>query len=136
MKDRAFVDTNVLLYLYSEDEPEKQTTAIDAMERYHCLTSTQTLNEFCSVCLRKLKMPSEAIRQSIEEISTECKLCYIDCEVICKALQLHSKYGYSYYDCLILASALLNDCNLLLSEDMQNGQIIEETLIVKNPFLI
>jgi predicted nucleic acid-binding protein len=136
MKDRAFVDTNVLVYLYSEDEPEKQTTAIDAMERYHCSTSTQTLNEFCSVCLRKLKMPSEAIRQSIEEIITECELCYIDYEVIRKALQLHSKYGYGYYDCLILASALLNDCNSLLSEDMQNGQIIEGTLIVKNPFLI
>jgi predicted nucleic acid-binding protein len=61
MKDRAFVDTNVLVYLYSEDEPEKQTTAIDAMERFHCLTSTQALNEFCSVCLRKLKMPSESL---------------------------------------------------------------------------
>jgi predicted nucleic acid-binding protein len=136
MKDKVFVDTNVLIYLYSDDEPTKQTTAIDVMERFHCSTSTQALNEFCSVCLRKLKMPSEAILQSIAEIITECELCYIDYEVIHKALQLHSDYGFNYYDCLIMASALLNNCNFLLSEDMQNGQIIEGTLTVKNPFLI
>jgi predicted nucleic acid-binding protein len=106
------------------------------MEQFYCLTSTQTLNEFCSVCLRKLKIPSETIRQSIEEIIAKCELCYIDYEVICNALQMHSKYGYSYYDCLILASALHNNCNLLLSEDLQNRQIIEGMLTIKNPFLI
>jgi predicted nucleic acid-binding protein len=56
-------------------------------------------------------------------------------EVIQKALKLNSKYGYSYYDCLILASALLNDCEYLYSEDMQHNQLIEGKLKIVNPFL-
>jgi predicted nucleic acid-binding protein len=135
MKDSIFVDANVLIYLYSEDEPIKQNVAIDMLERFRCLTSTQTLNEFCNVCLRKLKMPGKMIWLSIQEIIAECELCYINTEIVGKALTLHDKYGYAYYDCLILASALLNDCNYLFSEDMQNEQAIEATLIIKNPFL-
>jgi predicted nucleic acid-binding protein len=69
MKDRVFLDTNVLVYLYSEDEPDKQAVAIDAMDSYLCVTSTQALNEFCNVCLKKLRMPAEVIGLSIDEIS-------------------------------------------------------------------
>jgi len=56
MSDKVFIDTNVFIYLYSEDEPEKQSVALDILEQAHCVTSTQVLNEFCSVCLRKLKI--------------------------------------------------------------------------------
>jgi predicted nucleic acid-binding protein len=135
MKDRVFIDTNVLIYLYSEDELTKRMTAINVLEQFYCLTSTQTLNEFCSVCLRKLKISSKTVWDSIKEIIEECELCYINTEIVGKALMLHDKYGYAYYDCLILASALLNDCNCLFSENMQNGQIIEGILTIKNPFM-
>jgi predicted nucleic acid-binding protein len=135
MKDRVFVDTNVLVYLYSEDEQTKQMVAINVLEQFHCITSTQALNEFCSVCLRKLKIPSKIVWNSIKEIIDECELCYVNTETVEKALMLHDKYGYTYYDCLILASALFNDCNCLFSEDMQNGQIIEGILTIKNPFI-
>ncbi|MDR1340170.1 MAG: PIN domain-containing protein [Prevotellaceae bacterium] len=135
MKDRVFIDTNVLIYLYSEDELTKRMVAVNVLEQFHCLTSTQTLNEFCSVCLRKLKIPGKTVWNSIKEIIDECELCYINTEIVGKALTLNDKYGYAYYDCLILASALFNDCNYLFSEDMQNGQIIEGVLTIKNPFI-
>ena len=80
-------------------------------------------------------MPGNEVQQSIEEIRDNCELCYIDMEVIQKALNLNSKYGYSYYDCLILASAFLNGCECLYSEDMQHNQLIEEKLKIVNPFL-
>jgi predicted nucleic acid-binding protein len=135
MNDNIFLDTNIFVYLYSEDEPEKQVVAFNALEHANCITSTQVLNEFCSVCLRKLKMPGNEILQSIEEIKNNCKLSYVDMEVIQKALKLNSKYGYSYYDCLILASAILSGCKYLYSEDMQHNQLIEGELKIINPFL-
>jgi len=135
MNDNVFLDTNIFVYLYSEDEPEKQSVALNILEQSTCVTSTQVLNEFCSVCLRKLKMPGNEVQQSIEEIRDNCELCYIDMEVIQKALNLNSKYGYSYYDCLILASAFLNGCECVYSEDMQHNQLIEGKLKIVNPFL-
>jgi predicted nucleic acid-binding protein len=134
MKDRVFLDTNVLVYLYSEDEPGKQSIAVSIFDNVHCMTSTQVLNEFCSVCLRKLKMPSSQIQMSISEIAENCEICYIDRETIQKALSLHSEYGYTYYDCLVLSSALQNGCNCLYSEDMQHNQIINKNLQIINPF--
>jgi len=134
MNDNVFIDTNILVYLYSEDEPEKQFVAFDIFERVRCMTSTQTLNEFCSVCLRKLAMSVNEVSQAVREIVENCELCYVDMRTIQKALSLKNKYGYTYYDCLILASAILNDCKTVYSEDMQHDQLIEEKLKIVNPF--
>jgi predicted nucleic acid-binding protein len=135
MNDSVFLDTNVFVYLYSEDEPKKRYVALDIFDTARCVTSTQVLNEFCSVCLRKLGMPSNEVLQSIREIVENCELCYIDMDTIQKALSLNNKYGYNYYDCLVLASAILNGCICLYSEDMQHNQFIEEKLRIFNPFL-
>ena len=134
MNDSIFLDTNIFVYLYSEDELEKQSVALNILKQAHCITSPQVLNEFCSVCLRKLKIPVNAVLQSLEEVRDNCEFCYIDMDVIQKALKLNNKYGYSYYDCLILASAILNGCEYLYSEDMQHNQLIEGKLKIVNPF--
>jgi len=134
MKDRAFVDTNVFVYLYSEDEPEKQRKALGLLECYDCITSTQALNEFCNVCLKKMRLPEEYVSLSVDEISEECEITLIDYSTIKKALMLRSKYEYSYYDCLILASALASGCRYLLTEDLCDGQIIENKLKIVNIF--
>jgi predicted nucleic acid-binding protein len=135
MNGSIFIDTNVLVYLYSEDESEKQSVALHIFDRAYCVTSTQVLNEFCSVCLRKLRMPSNEILQSIKEIADNCEICHIDMEAIQNALLLNKKYGYAYYDCLVLASAILNGCHVLYSEDMRHNQLIEGKLKIINPFL-
>ena len=134
MNDSVFIDTNVLVYVYSEDEPEKQSVAFDIFEQVRCMTSTQALNEFCSVCLRKLTMPVNEVSQAVREIVENCELCYVDMGTIQKALSLKDKYGYTYYDCLILASSILNNCKTVYSEDMQHNQLIEEKLKIINPF--
>jgi predicted nucleic acid-binding protein len=53
MKDKAFLDTNVLIYLYSVDEPHKQAKASESFLRYECITSVKAFNEFCNVLIRK-----------------------------------------------------------------------------------
>jgi len=135
MRDNVFLDTNIFVYLYSEDEQAKQSVAFNILEELNCITSTQALNEFCSVCLRKLKIPNHIVQIAVEEIVESCQLCFIDMEVIQKALKINDKYDYSYYDCLILASAILNDCKYLYSEDMQHNQLIDGRLKIINPFL-
>jgi len=135
MKDKVFLDTNIFVYLYSEDEPQKQSVALKTIDKNHCVTSTQVLNEFCSVCLRKLGMHSNEVLPSINEIIENCELCDINIDTIQSALLLHNKYGYTYYDCLVLASAISNECKYLYSEDMQHNQVIEGKLKIINPFL-
>jgi predicted nucleic acid-binding protein len=135
MRDNVFIDTNIFVYLYSEDESAKQSVALNILEKLNCITSTQVLNEFCSVCLKKLKIPNHIVQLAVEEIIENCEICFIDMEVIKKALMINDKYDYSYYDSLILASAVFNDCKYLYSEDMQHNQLIEGTLKIVNPFL-
>jgi predicted nucleic acid-binding protein len=132
MNDKAFVDSNVFLNLYSTDEEIKREKAIAALERYHCVTSTQALNELCNVCTKKWKLPIEDIEKAIDEIGEACMVYPLTPETIKQALQLHRRYSYSFYDSLMLSSALSCGCNLLLSEDMQDGQVIEGLLTIRN----
>ena len=131
---KAFLDTNLLVYLYSEQEPEKQQIIYSLMNEYDRFVSTQVLNEFCNVCIRKLKLPNESIKLAIDEICNTCEVLTIDESHVQSALDLREKYGYSYYDSLIIASALDGNCDYLLTEDLSDSQIIEGKLTIKNIF--
>jgi predicted nucleic acid-binding protein len=134
MKDKAFLDTNVLVYLYSVDEPLKQARATESFRKYECITSVQAFNEFCYVLLRKWKLPIETIKKAIYEIEGYCHVVIVDTDIIEKALDIHSKYSFSYYDSVMLASALASQCTLFLSEDMNDTQIIDGYLTICNIF--
>jgi predicted nucleic acid-binding protein len=81
-------------------------------------------------------MPISAVRDSITEIKNICDLIIVDDDTIVSALGCHEKYGYSFYDSLMMASALESGCAYLLSEDMADGQIIEGNLTIKNIFIM
>ncbi len=133
-EDKAFLDTNLFVYLYSDSDQAKKEQVVRAVNRYERFVSTQVLNEFCNVCLRKLKLPVPAVREAAAEIKRSCNLVVVDDETVISALSFHEKYGFSYYDSLMLASALESDCAYLLSEDMADGQVIEGRLTIKNIF--
>ena len=135
MKDSVFLDTNIFAYLYSTTEPQKRSKSIIILTDYLCVTSTQALNEFSNVFIKKYKMSKDFIKQAIANISKTCSVQLITEQTIHSALNLSSKYGYSYYDCLMLASALENNCEILFSEDMASGQIIEGRLKIINPYI-
>jgi predicted nucleic acid-binding protein len=131
---KAFLDTNILVYLYSPAEAEKQRIVIKSINRYDCFISMQVLNEFCNVCTRKLKMPTNEIRATITKILKICYLMEVDKETADNALEIHERYGYTYYDSLMVSSALESDCEYLLTEDLSDGQIIDGKLTIKNIF--
>ena len=131
---KAFLDTNLFIYLYSDSDTSKKEQVIKSINQYERFVSTQVLNEFCSVCIRKLRLPIASIRDALKEIKNTCNLILIDDATVEMALDFNEKYGYSYYDCLMLASALESGCQYLFSEDMADGQKIESSLIIKNIF--
>ena len=134
MSGKIFLDTNILVYLYSGDEPEKQAAALKLIEQNNANISTQVLSELANTLSRKFALPFDIVAQAVAEVQEGCAVFPVMPETIYQALALAKKYQYSYYDSLILASALSAGCSTLFTEDMQHGQVIENSLTINNPF--
>lgn len=132
MQDKIFLDTNVLLYLLS-DEIKKKTIAKKLLKENYSI-SIQVLNEFSNVSLRRFKLSVADTKEIIEKISQRCIVYIYNKETILSALDLKERYRYQFYDSLILATALENGCNIVYSEDMQHNHTIENKLTIVNPF--
>lgn len=132
-KQKIFIDTNVLLYLMSNDHKKK--VIAKEMLKSSSNVSIQVLSEFSNVCIKKFKLSSEDIIIAIQKISEKSSVLRFDENTIESALLIKQKYKFQYYDSLILATALENSCTILYSEDMQHEQLIENNLTIVNPFL-
>jgi len=134
--DKVFIDTNVFVYLYSgnDEDRNKRRLAYEAINQYDCQISTQVLNEFSNICIKKLEISNRRLQNIITQICSYCDIAYIDEDTVDKAIEINAKYGYSYYDSLIIVSALERNCKYILTEDMADGQVIEGNLTIKNIF--
>jgi len=138
MPDRVFLDTNILIYSYSEDEIKKQTIANNILEEYseNMVISKQVINELINVLFKKFKLSSNDIENVVLELDTFIPIVDFDITTQIKALRLKEKYKFQFYDALIVATALENGCTILLSEDMQHHQLIDNVLTIVNPFIM
>lgn len=134
MPAKVFLDSNVLIYLYSEDEPEKAALALQCAQQPEAWISTQVLNEVSNVLRRKQKLAYADILPVLHELKSNFQITTVSITTIEQALFLGERYGYSYFDSLMLASALEQGCTVIYSEDMQQGQVIENLLRIANPF--
>lgn len=134
MSARVFLDSNVLIYLYSEDEPAKAALALKSAQEPDAWISTQVLNEVSNVLRRKQQQAYWDILNVIHELQRNFQITTVTSQTIEQALLLGERYGYSYFDSLMLASALEQGCNVLYSEDLQHGQILEGGLRIIDPF--
>lgn len=136
MPERIFIDTNILIYLYST-ESDKQQIVLSLFESEHtfCL-STHVLMEFCNVLLKKLKYPRADVEIALEDFKAHFEIVEVSMATIEKALHIQERYRFSFFDSLVLATALQANCVSLYSEDMQHGQRIENTLRLWNPFQV
>jgi len=128
---KAFFDTNCLLYLLSADTGKAQRA--EELVADGGVISIQVLNEFASVALRKLGMTIPEIQECLEPIRHVCVIEPVTLETHLRGLELAQRYGFSIYDSMIVAAALLAGCEILYSEDWQDGQRIEG-LRISNPF--
>ena len=127
-----FFDTNVLLYLLSADAAKADRA--EALLADRATISVQVLNEFAAVTTRKLGMPLKEVRDILGTIRRVCRVEPLTVETHDRALDLVRRYGYSIYDSLLVASALIAGCTRLYSEDFQHGQLIERRLRIVDPF--
>ena len=140
MRDKVFFDTNIIVYLFDKSEEKKHTQAkkifIASLQDATSYISNQVINEFIVIASQKIEnpIPLNHIRKNLEFLRTSLNIHTIDFETSLKAIDVKLKYHFSFWDSLIIASALESNCSILYSEDMQHGQVIEDKLRILNCF--
>jgi predicted nucleic acid-binding protein len=136
--DRSFVDTNVFVCLFDDSEPRKQSVAAKRLQaeqrERELVVSTQVLQELY-VALTRGKSPIASLdiaERAVREAS-ELTVTQVDTQLVLEAMETCRKNRISFWDALIVRSAGSSGCAVLLSEDMNDGQVIEGVR-VENPF--
>ena len=139
MSAEAFLDTNILVYCFDSDEPEKQRQALElvesALREGSAVISTQVVQEFLSLATRKFAsaFTGDDLRMYLDTVLAPLCRVFPDAVLFRIALEVRAETGFSFYDSLIVAGALRAGCTRLYSEDMQDGRAIRG-LVIENPF--
>ena len=133
---RSFIDTNILIYAEASDEPAKRQAALALLKQLYesasGVLSTQVLQEYCNVALKKLKLPAAHIRAQLN-LYEQFEVVQITPALIRAGLDLHQTRSISFYDAIVLASAQTAGCSDLFSEDFNAGEMCDGVRII-NPF--
>jgi len=137
MHNRIFVDSNIWLYLFLQDDNKKYKTSEEYLLKNN-LNSTfiityQVINEVANILLKNNFTEIE-IRENIEYLFKVCTLQDFTKEIMLIASSVREKYTVSFWDSIIIGSALFAKCDTLVSEDMQDGLMIDNKLLIKNIF--
>ena len=132
---RVFIDTNILIYIFSSDELDKKMKALEFLDDCQPVISTQILKEFSNVLLKKGKIMPINLKELLAEVIEISIVVNEETSLIIDSIDIHDRYKFSFYDSLIIATALSAECQILLSEDMQDGQLIEGRLKIFNPLV-
>ena len=139
MSDRVFLDSNVLVYLFDADTPDKQSRSRALLDNLaqdsFLVVSTQVLQEFYVSVTRKLKRPlaPEEAAEATRSLAVY-SVVQVDVPLIFRAIELSQRETVSFWDALIIRAGMESACKRLLSEDLQHGRIFDDTRI-ENPFL-
>ena len=139
MKDKIFLDTNVIVYAHDRSSGKKHTIAMEIMEylweRKKGVISVQVMQEFYVCVTTKILKPLPLkVARKILEYLLNWDLIINDEYITIKAIDLQEKYRFSFWDSLIVQSAIQSQAYTLFSEDLSDGQIIKNVKIV-NPFV-
>ena len=139
MDERVTIDSNIWAYAFMEGDDRRSVVAKSLIESYKrsrnkIIISTQIVNEVCNVMLKKGGVNSSDVNGYIDYFYTESSVVLIQENTMRLAVQLRFDQSLSFWDSLIVAIALENNCDTLYSEDMHHGLEIKQLRIV-NPFL-
>ena len=128
--NKTFIDSNVILYFLSHDavKADKAESILQAGG----VISVQVLSEVVSVCQRKLKMPWDEIDAVLQAVKASVQVVPLTEATHELAVQICKRYQLSFYDAHICSAAIIAGATVLLSEDMQDGMVVDG-LVVKNP---
>jgi predicted nucleic acid-binding protein len=135
MSDNIFLDTNILVYSYSNNEPDKLAIARMLITENNSFVSTQVLQELSNTITRKLGFSYTDAVNVIREVVQNNNLHTNTESTITRACQIAELYKFSFYDSMIISAALECNCTILYSEDMHHNQTIEDKIKIINPFV-
>lgn len=135
MTDKIFLDSNVLIYSIDDGEVVKQQIAnnlITSLSEKGGVISTQVLQEFYNIATKKLGISKQDAKVLLERLS-DCFIVHKNTvSDILHAIEISIKTQFSFWDSLILSAAIAEGCTTLYSEDLNDGQIVEE-IVINNP---
>ena len=138
MADRSFIDTNVLVYAEASDAPDKQQAALALLKQLYetgtGVLSTQVLQEYCNVAIKKLRLPAAHIRAQLD-MYEQFEVVQVTQAIIRAGLDLNQTRSVAFYDALIIASAQTAGCKVLFSEDLNTGEVIAGVRLL-DPFVL
>ena len=134
MKDKIFIDTNILLYAYSTEKNKQEIAQSIINTNNNIYISKQVINETINILIKKFKLNIKDIINVVKELEKEFIILDFDIQIQLNALKLKQNYNLQFYDALIVSTALKNSCTILYSEDMQDKLVIEKKLKIINPF--
>lgn len=133
-KFNCFIDSNIWLYAFiNNSEERKSKIAKNIIAANNIIISTQVINEVSVNLIKKAKFSESNIQELVRDFYFNYQVIDIDITILIDASKLRQNYCFSYWDSLIVASALKAPAKILYSEDMQNGLIVDEMTVV-NPF--
>ena len=136
MTSRSFIDTNVLVYAEACDAPYKQRSALDLLQRLYeqglGVVSTQILQEYCNVALKRLKLPAQYVRSQLD-LYEQFEVVQVTPAIIRAGLDLHQTRSVAFFDAIVLSSAHAAGCSVIWTEDMNAGEVVNGVRI-SNPF--
>jgi len=115
-------------------DSRKSAVASSIIQEKEIIISTQIISEVCVNLIKKIQFSEEDIQNLITSFYEKYTVVEISKEILLKASELRKRNSLSYWDSVVVASALYSDANILYSEDMQDGLIVENKLAVTNPF--
>jgi predicted nucleic acid-binding protein len=139
MSAEDFIDTNVFIYHLDASDPRKQAIAEriirQALTGGNACISYQVIQECLNTALRKAQVALDIAqgRAYLETVLAPLLRVSASVALYRRALEVQARWGFGFYDSLIVAAALAAGCTRLLSEDLQHGQRIE-TLTIHDPF--
>lgn len=134
-EQRCFLDSNIWIYALADNqELEKHEIACKLVDSEGVFISTQVINEVCVNLIKKSAFSETQIQALIRSFYDGCEVIELNQTVLTHASDLRTNYALSFWDSLIVASALQAGTNILYSEDMQAGLVISNQLEIVNPF--
>ena len=139
MSAKYFIDTNMFVYSFDDRQPEKKARSLaliqEGLETGLGIISTQVIQEFLNVATQKfaVRMKPEDSKVYLRLVMNPLCQVYPNLSLYETCLDLQTETRYSFYDSLIIAAAIQGGCDILYSEDLQDGQEVRGVKIV-NPY--
>ena len=135
-KGKIFIDTNVLIYSQNNNEAEKQSACRKVISNIAdsnlLVISTQVMQEYYNVATLKMGIEKLLAKKTVKMFDVY-EIVTIQPSIIFKAMDIHVLNQLSFWDSLIISAAKSANCTMVLTEDMNDGQVIEGVKI-QNPF--